>query len=158
MRRVTLARGRGRVPSRRRSPTNKASALRSVPELAMLPAPRRAELAELFDELRVPAGSVLARAGRQASELVLIVDGRATAVGAEPSRTLGPGQFVGAPEVVGRAGHIATVIADTPMHLLVAGPATLPRVLDQPAVLRHIVTRLAERRRDAESAVPEPAA
>ncbi len=159
MRRSAINRRLGRAQRRRRAPSRKAEALRSVPGLAALPAPERAALAELFDEVRVPAGAVLAREGRAAAELVLILEGRARALGSgqEAGR---PGQFVGALEVVGQADHLATVIAATPMHLLVAGPSTVRTVLDHPAVLRHIVTGLAGRRRDAEPprALPEPAA
>jgi CRP-like cAMP-binding protein len=104
---------------------------------------------------------VLAREGRPATELVLVVDGRAAAAGSSAAhRTLGAGQFVGELEVVGQADHVATVIAETPMQLLVAGPATLRTVLEQPAVLRHILTGLGEQLRAAGSTatVPDPAA
>ena len=161
MRRPTTPWGRGPTSRRRRPPSGKALALRSVPGLAALPAAERGELGELFDEVRVAAGTVLAREGRAATELVLILDGRATATGSSaPERTVGAGQFVGELELVGQADHAATVTAETPMHLLVAGPATVRTVLEQPAVLRHIVTALGERLRAAgpTATVPEPAA
>ena len=158
MRRSSTNRRFGPASRRGRGPSGKVVALGAVPGLAALPAAERTVLAELFDEVRVPAGSVLARQGRAATALVLIVEGRASVGSTEGA--LRAGQFVGALEALEHADHVTTVTADTPMHLLVAGPSTVPTVLDHPVVLRHIVTGLAGQLRDTGPfrAVPEPAA
>jgi len=133
------------VPSRWRDSTGKAAALRSIPGFAALPHRDRVQLLSLFDEVRVSPATVLRGAGQVTRELILIVDGQATATDRRSRETrLGAGQVVGDVAILAHAEPAMTVIADTPMSLLVAGPRTVRSALDHPWVLRHIATNLAD--------------
>jgi len=133
------------VPSRWRDSTGKAEALRSIPGFAALPHRDRAQLLRLFDEVRVPPATVLRGAGQVTRELVLIVDGQATATDRRGRETpVGAGQVVGDVAIRAHAEPAMTVIADTPMSLLVAGPRAVRSALDHPWVLRHIATTIAD--------------
>jgi CRP-like cAMP-binding protein len=74
----------------------------------------------LTSDLHVEAGRVLTRTGHPGYEFFIVIDGTATAwyQGVELNR-LGPGSFFG--ELALLSGHhrMATVVADSEMHLLV---------------------------------------
>jgi hypothetical protein len=129
---------------RRRASTRKAAALRSLAGFSALHDRDLARLATLFDEVRVAPATVLARAGQTTHELIVIVDGAATATDEHgAARHLGPGRCVGDLAVLGH-GDAVTVVTDTDAQLLVAGPRTIRAALDHPTVLRHVAVNLAE--------------
>lgn len=89
--------------------------------------PRRAlrPLAPNVDRLQLPAGAVLARDHDLPRELIVVVEGSLTAVDHEGRRrTLGAGASVGGEELLTGREHHETVVADTPLEVLVVnGPA-----------------------------------
>jgi len=76
-------------------------------------------LARHADRLSVPAGTVLARAGRQAHEVVAVIQGEVTALTAEGVERRGPGTWVGADQVLDGTPHPATVVAGAGTEVLV---------------------------------------
>jgi CRP-like cAMP-binding protein len=106
-----------------------------------------APLARHADRLLVLPGAVLAREGRHAREVVIVVAGEVAVVrgDAEIGR-LGQGDVVGAFEEVSGTAHDATYVARTAVSAVVlAGPAfrwamgSLPRFADR------VVARFADR-------------
>jgi len=133
---------------RRRASTRKAAALRSLAGFSALHDRDLARLATLFDEVRVAPATVLARAGQTTHELIVIVDGAATATDEHgAARHLGPGRCVGDLAVLGHGDAEVTVVTDTDARLLVAGPRTIRAALDHPTVLRHVAANLADQLR-----------
>ena len=63
----------------------------------------------------------------------------------------GPGDFVGDTAILGDAPHSASVISQTRMRVLVAGPQTIAALLNHPGVLRRMATNLARRLRGADA-------
>ena len=79
-----------------------------------------AEIASLSTEYEAASGQVLAREGELGSEFFLIVEGRATATrhGATLAE-LAPTDFFGELALLDGGPRTATVVAETPLHLLV---------------------------------------
>jgi|SRR5919108_175089 CRP-like cAMP-binding protein len=105
------------------------------------------------DEVDVAAGKTLTEEGRAGHEFYLILDGKA-AVRRKGKKvaTLGPGQYFGELSLLDRGPRSATVVADTPMRLLVLGQREFNGVLDEVPGLAHKLLRtMAGRLRDAES-------
>lgn len=126
----------------------KIDLLRSVPGLAHLAPRDLVRLASLFDDVRVKAGTVVAREGQLSQELVLIIDGRAAlSRRGNHAGALGPGEFVGEAALFDRAAHTMTATAETPMRVLLAGRESLGTLRTHPDVLRHIAANLTERLR-----------
>ena len=144
------------VASRRsRTVATKAALLGSLPGYDHLAARELDRLATHFDDIRVGAGTVLARQGRPSQELCLIVEGEATlSARGEPIGTLGPADVVGEPTILGPEPHRATVTARTTMRLLVAGRGSRDALRSHPAVLRQIAMCLAARLRQAQDPAP----
>jgi CRP-like cAMP-binding protein len=108
----------------------------TIPLFAGVKRRRRLELAALADEITVPAGTKLTREGAYANEFFVIVDGQAEVVArrtppvqtsAGSTRlatlklaTLGPGDFFAEVGLIDGPARSATVVALTPMRLLVA--------------------------------------
>ena len=131
---------------RRDDTTRKVAALRSFPDFAALADRDLARLAAVFDEVLVAPGTVLARAGQVTHELILVVDGAATATNERTGATaqLGRGQCVGDVAMLGHGAAPVTVVTDTEARVLVAGPRTARTALAHPTVLRHVATNLAD--------------
>ena len=129
----------------RHDTTRKADALRSLPGFAALAERDVARLAAIFDEVHVAPGTVLARAGQVTHELILFVEGEASATDERTGARvpLGPGHSVGDLAMLGHRAAPVTVVADTDARLLVAGPGTASTALAHPTVLRHVATNLA---------------
>ncbi|HKF79193.1 MAG TPA: cyclic nucleotide-binding domain-containing protein [Thermoleophilaceae bacterium] len=80
----------------------------------------RKELARHADELDFPEGKELVREGEFAYEFFVIESGRAEVVrGDEHVADLGPGDFLGEMGIVARATRNASVIARSPMTVMV---------------------------------------
>jgi CRP-like cAMP-binding protein len=111
---------RPRLLSRADPPT----ALSGVAAFAGYDARTLAPLARHADRLRVPAGTLIARAGRPAREAVLVLGGDVAVITAGGVERRGPGTWVGADEVAGRGRQPATVVAGDGLEVLVlAAPA-----------------------------------
>jgi CRP/FNR family transcriptional regulator, cyclic AMP receptor protein len=80
----------------------------------------RAALARWTDEVSVPEGQVLATEGEFAHEFFVIEEGSATVTqNGETIAELGPGEFFGEIGLLEKERRTATVIATTPMRLIV---------------------------------------
>ncbi len=79
-------------------------------------------VARAAEDVKVEAGKVLVTEGSAGAEFFVIVDGKArvTRRGRKVAG-LGPGQFFGELALLDRAPRNATVVAETPMELLVLG-------------------------------------
>ncbi|CAN5746977.1 hypothetical protein BH23ACT5_BH23ACT5_18610 [soil metagenome] len=96
------------------------SSLKSLPLFASLSRKELALVARHADEIEIPAGRELVREGEVAREFFVIVSGTATvSKKGEAVAELGPGDFLGEIGLLETARRVATVTADTPMHLLV---------------------------------------
>ena len=84
-------------------------------------------VAELADDVEADAGAVLTEQGKPGQECFIIRDGTANVyVGGEHINTLGPGTVVGEMALLSNRPRSATVVAETPMQLLVARHEGLP--------------------------------
>jgi CRP-like cAMP-binding protein len=122
--------------------TARFAALRALPELAHCSNAEISALLTSVDEIRLPAGAVVARAGRQCSELVMVVEGtlRTTAL------RIGPGESLGWAAMWDRSINQSTVIAESDVRLLVIGHAQFRafKAVAYPPLLRLGEGRLAD--------------
>jgi CRP-like cAMP-binding protein len=109
-----------------------------------------ARIARVFD---VPAETLLTRAGEPGDEFFLILDGTARVeVSPEKRATLHPGAFFGEMSLLDGGPRSATVVADTPVRLLVIGRKHFADVLDDvPGLTLTLLTTLSRRVRQAEA-------
>jgi CRP-like cAMP-binding protein len=119
----------------------------SIPLFTGISRRRRTQVASLFDEVTLPAGRTLARQGAYADELFVVVDGSAdVAIGSTPVGTVGPGDVVGEIGLLAGPARSATVVATSPMRVLVSGPRELARLMhDFPQVADRIRAAFAAR-------------
>lgn len=76
-------------------------------------------VAELADDVEAETGAVLVDQGRVGQECYVILDGQAGVYASgEHIATVGPGMMVGEMALVEHRPRNATVVAETPMHLL----------------------------------------
>jgi CRP-like cAMP-binding protein len=108
---------------------------------------RRHVVAALADEVAVPAGTRLTRQGALAAEFFVVVEGQAQAsIDGERVGRLGPGGFFGEIGLLSEPVRTATVVASTPMRLLVVAPREFAALLDEfPAVAERIRIAAASR-------------
>lgn len=108
-----------------------------------------ARVARVFD---VAADTVLARAGEPGDEFFLIIDGTARAeVSAEKRVLLHPGEFFGEMSILDGGPRSATVVADTPLRLLVISRRHFSVLLkDVPGLTQTLLATLSKRVRQAE--------
>ena len=120
----------------------------SIPLFASLSRRGRKDLARLADEVDVPAGYRLTSQGGYAREFFVVVSGSAevTRDGA-PVGTVAAGDFFGEVGLLGpRWERTATVVATTPMRLLVFARKEFREFLDTlPGIAAPIVRAAAER-------------
>jgi CRP/FNR family transcriptional regulator, cyclic AMP receptor protein len=111
------------------------------------------KLAQLFDEVERPAGSVLVREGDPGSEFYVIVAGTATAtIGGSHVATLGHGDFFGEMSLLDRSPRAATVTADSDLELLVADARSFASLVDAaPSVGMRMMRMMSERLRSVEA-------
>jgi CRP-like cAMP-binding protein len=96
-----------------------------VAAFAACPRPVRRQLAAHTDVLRPPPGTVLARQGATAREVVVVVAGEvAVARDGRPAPPLGAGATLGAEAVLAGGPHAVTAVAGPGVELrVVNGPA-----------------------------------
>lgn len=108
---------------RERAASEKMELLRGIPLFSGCTPHELARLAQLFDEGRRAAGTVLIHEGRPGSEFFVIVEGRAEAtLRGQHLATLTPGDFFGEMSLLEVAPRAATVVAETDLSLLVLEP------------------------------------
>ncbi|MGH7400157.1 MAG: Crp/Fnr family transcriptional regulator [Candidatus Rokuibacteriota bacterium] len=113
-----------------------------------------AKIARVFD---VAAGTVLTRAGEPGDEFFLLVDGTARVeVSAEKRVLLRPGEFFGEMSLLDGGPRSATVVADTPVRLLVISRRHFSALLKEvPGLTQALLTTLSRRVRQAEEQAPK---
>lgn len=129
--------------------------LRTIRGLGGCDARELARVASHVDVADVAAGQVLTREGAPAREAFAIVAGwaRVTLRGVDLGER-GPGDFIGEMAMLERAPRSATVVATTPMRLLVIGPAAFASFLECPSVSRALALQLARRLRSCHAMGP----
>src|SRR5688500_13975113 len=98
----------------------KVQALRGVPGLRGLRDHDLAEVARLVDEATIPAGRVLIEEGTRGDQAFLVLSGTADVLlGGELIGQVTPGDILGELAMVDLGPRSATVVAATPMRVLV---------------------------------------
>jgi len=97
--------------------------LRSVDMLSGVDDAMLAALLPFFDEVSVPAGTVVAREGGLCHELVIVAGGELEVCRRGRASRLGIGGVFGWNEMRERGRHDAMVVTVAPSHLLVMGHA-----------------------------------
>lgn len=110
------------------------------------------KIARASDEVEVKAGRVLVDQGRPGHEFFLILEGNASVRrNNRKVAQLGPGQYFGELSLLDRGPRTATVVADTPMRVLVLGQREFLGVLDDvPGLAYKILRIMAARLREAD--------
>jgi CRP-like cAMP-binding protein len=111
-----------------------------------------ARIAGVFE---APAGSVLTRVGEPGDAFFLIVDGTARVeVSPKKQPRLRPGAFFGEMSLLDGEPRSATVIAETPIRLLVIGRRNFATLLGEvPGMTQQLLVTLSRRVRQAERAL-----
>jgi CRP/FNR family transcriptional regulator, cyclic AMP receptor protein len=121
--------------------------VQSIPLFAGLSKDDQKVVAQYADEVDVDAGAVLAEEGRLAYEFFAIKDGTAEVrLGGKQTATLGPGDFFGEIGLLAGDRRVASVIATTPMSLVVLTGSQL-RAIDSrmPGVAERIRSAMEQR-------------
>ncbi|HEU5321179.1 MAG TPA: cyclic nucleotide-binding domain-containing protein, partial [Methylomirabilota bacterium] len=112
--------GGGGFFRRRVSQDDKIDRLEQVPLLAECSRKQLRAVARITEVREVAAQATLARVGEPGDHFFLIVDGRATVEVSPRKRVrLGPGEYFGEMSLLDGGPRSATVVAETPMRLLV---------------------------------------
>ena len=137
------------------SKTQRLDALQQIPSFQGLNRRELAALARLSDEVDVAPGQVLARLGERGREFMLILEGVARVELSNGRRLkLGPGDFFGEMSLIDGEPRSATVVAETPMHLLVINHREFWSLLYEiPQIARKIMVALSQRVRQAQKGV-----
>jgi CRP-like cAMP-binding protein len=106
-----------------------------------------ARLAQLSDDLDLPAGAVLCKEGSRGREFFVIIDGEAEVTkGGRRVATLGPGDFFGEIALLERVDRTATVTAATPLRFFVISDHAFSAVRDtDPTIERKLLRAMARR-------------
>lgn len=129
--------------------------LAQVPLFSNLSRKELGLVARRAEDVSVPAGKELCREGEMGHQYFVILDGnaRVTRRGRRIA-TLGPGDAFGELSLLSRAPRNATIVAETPMELVVLGQREFAGLIDDvPGFARKMLGALAERLRmeDAKS-------
>jgi CRP/FNR family cyclic AMP-dependent transcriptional regulator len=110
-------------------------------------------VARRAEDVRVPAGKVLVSEGETGHEFFVIIEGtaRVTRRGKRVA-TLGAGAAFGELALLDKAPRNATVIAETPMELVVLGQREFAGIVDEvPGFARKLLAGMASRLREADA-------
>jgi CRP/FNR family transcriptional regulator, cyclic AMP receptor protein len=110
-------------------------------------------VARRAEDVRVPGGKVLVNEGETGHEFFVILDGsaRVTRRGKRVA-TIGPGDAFGELALLDKAPRNATVIAETPMELVVLGQREFAGIIDEvPGFARKLLAGMASRLREADA-------
>lgn len=98
------------------------------------------KIAKASDEIDVPAGKVLVEQGSRGREAFVIIEGTATVKrNGRKVAAFGPGDHFGELALLDNGSRTATVVADTPMRVLVIGQREFSGVIDEVPGLAHKV-------------------
>ncbi len=131
----------------------KVVVLRKVPLFSALSRRHLDVITRVADEVKLNAGKVLARQGERGLEFLLIVDGSARVErDGKLIARLTAGDFFGEMSLIDGRPRTATVIAETPIVLLVVHRRSFSYLLDTvPALQRKVLVTLCERLRKADA-------
>lgn len=127
--------------------------LARVSLLSSLSRKELAKVAKVTDELELPEGRELIAQGSAGHECYVIVEGEASVVidGNEVA-TLGPGDHFGELALLDGGPRTATVVAASPIRVLVIGQREFAGVLDEvPELARKLLQSLAARIRELDA-------
>jgi CRP-like cAMP-binding protein len=111
-------------------------------------------IARIADVQEVPAGEILARLGEPGDRFFVVVDGSAHVEVAQYRNRIGPGEFFGEMSLLDGQPRSATVVADTPMRMLVIPRREFVTLLREvPSLTERILIALCQRLRHAEQAL-----
>lgn len=125
----------------------KLELLHGVPLFAGCSKRELTDIAALADELSFAAGASLMREGEAGREFVVIVEGtvKVTRKGRKIAE-LSAGDFVGEIALVADVPRTATVVATTPLRMLVISDRAFRRLLQtQPSIAAKVLQSLGER-------------
>jgi CRP/FNR family transcriptional regulator, cyclic AMP receptor protein len=127
--------------------------LAEVPLFSALSKKDLALMARSAEDVKVDAGRVLVTEGSAGAEFFVIVDGNArVSIRGKKVAELGPGRFFGDLALLDRAPRNATVVAETPMELLVLGQREFAALIDEvPGFAHKLLAGLARRLREADA-------
>ena len=131
---------------------DKIDDLKKVPLFSALNRRHLDVIAGRADEVKRDAGTTLARQGARGLEFLLIVEGSARVEkGGKVIAHLGPGDFFGEMSLIDGKPRSATVVADTPVLLLVVDVRSFGRLLETvPGLSNKVMATLCERLRAAD--------
>jgi len=137
----------------RRRTSDYLSHLGNVPLFAGLSKRDLQRVGKVSEEVDVDAGRLIVDQGRTGHEFFLILDGTAAVKkNGRKTATLGKGQYFGELALLDRGPRSASVVAETPMTLLVLGQREFSGVLDEvPAMAHKMLATMAGRLRDADT-------
>lgn len=117
---------------KREKATNGVAKLRDVTFFEGFSDEELRRVAELADDMEAETGALLIDQGRVGLECYVIVEGHAGVyVGDEHIASLGPGSMVGEMALVEHRPRSASVVAETPMKLLVFDTAHFKQLLEE---------------------------
>ncbi|MBI2709883.1 MAG: cyclic nucleotide-binding domain-containing protein [Actinobacteria bacterium] len=124
--------------------------LSSVPLFSSCTRKDLQRIAKASDEIHLDAGKVLVEQGETGRECYVVIEGQAAVRrGGRKVASLGPGDTVGELALLDHGPRTATVVADTPMDVLVLSSREFAAVLDDvPAMARRLMAALAARIRE----------
>lgn len=132
--------------------STKVDQLAQVPLFSSLSKSDLQKVAKASDEVTVEKGRTLTEQGRLGHEFFLILDG--TAVVRRNNRkvaTLAPGAYFGELAILDKATRDATVVAESPMTVLVLGQREFLGLLDEvPGLANKLLRAMAKRLRESD--------
>jgi CRP/FNR family transcriptional regulator, cyclic AMP receptor protein len=130
----------------------KIEALRSVRLFSDLRQRDLEQVAQLADEVDLPAGHVLMREGETGSQMFVIVSGEARVDrGGRQIAVLGPGGHLGEMALVAEGPRMATATLTKPAHLFVLAHREFHSLMeDVPSVRDCVLNEVARRLRELE--------
>jgi len=135
--------------------SDKVELLQKIPLFSRLSQRQLNAVAKHADGIQVRKGALLAKQGGQGMEAIIIVDGRARVqADGKTIAELTAGDVVGEMSVIDGKPRSATVIAETPMNLLVLHRRDFVFLLETvPGLERKLLATLCERVRRADQAL-----
>ncbi|MBM3673396.1 MAG: cyclic nucleotide-binding domain-containing protein [Actinobacteria bacterium] len=127
--------------------------LAQVPLFSALSRKELALIARRAEDVKVDAGRVLVTEGTTGSEFFVIVEGTAkvTRRGRKVA-SIKPGDAFGELALLDKAPRNATVVAETPMEVVVLGQREFGGIIDEvPGFARKLLAGMAKRLRDADA-------
>lgn len=134
---------------------DKIDDLKKVPLFSALNRRHLDVIARNADEVKRDAGTTLARQGARGLEFLLIVEGSARVEkDGKLIARLGAGDFFGEMSLLDGQPRSATVVADSPVVLLVVDVRSFARLLDTvPGLSKKVMATLCERLRAADETI-----